>query len=195
MVTHSLHELKKRGYTHAHLGIKGTGNVENYPAVKTYIKCGFTPYIDEENHIKMWEKVYLYFSLPAPELRCIKPNHPELEMPHPPRPWPYQVRCAAEAQKNGDTYIFGTWCRHNMYLVDANRYIKLKPLIMQSKSAYKLIDYILGGHIESIFINHPRNPEALFMVKDDGSTYRVGSSSDDRFTCGIEKYLDERKLE
>jgi GNAT superfamily N-acetyltransferase len=192
MVIHSLHELKKRRYTHAHLGIGGTDNGENYSAIKTYINCGFIPYIDEDCQVDAWKKVYNYLSLPVPEFYYEKSEHPHVEMPHPQRPWPYQVRCAAEAYKNGDTYIFGTWLRYNMYLVDKDRYIQLKPLIMRSDSAYELMSYILDSRVEGIFINHPLNPRALLLVRDDGVIYHIGVGSDNLFDCGVEKYLCEK---
>jgi hypothetical protein len=113
-------------------------------------------------------------------------------MPHPPRPWPYQVRCAAEALKNRDTYIFGIWSRHNMYLVDKERYIQLKPLIMQSEAAYELISYILGDRVQSIFINSPLNPKALLLIRNDGVFYRIGFGADDLFDDGVKMYLNEK---
>lgn len=192
MVTHSLYELKKRGYTQAHLGIRGTECGENYPAVKTYINCGFIPYIDEDYQVSAWNKVYNYLSLPVPEFYYEKSTLPNIEMPHPPRPWPYQVRCAAKACENGDTYIFGVWSRHNMYLADKERYIQLKPLIMQSDAADELISYILGDRVQSIFINHPLNPKALLLVRDDGVIYRIGSGADNSFDSGVLKYLTEK---
>jgi hypothetical protein len=76
--------------------------------------------------------------------------------------------------------------------VDTDRYIQLKPLIMKSESAFELISYILDGRVQSIFINHPLNPKALLLVKDDGVIYRIGSCSDNLFDCGIEKYLGEK---
>lgn len=195
MVIHSMHELKKRRYTHTHLGIRGTDCGENYPAVKTYISCGFIPYIDEDYQVDAWGKVYNYLSIPVPKFYYEKSEHPFIEMPHPPRPWPYQVRCAAEAYKNRKIYIFGKWVRHNMYIVDSDRYIQLKPLIMKSDSAFELISYILDGRVQNIFINHPLNPKALLLVKDDGVIFRIGSGSDNLFDYGIEKYFSEKNQE
>lgn len=194
MVNHSLQELKKRGYSMAHLGIRGTDTGENYPAVKAYLNCGFTPYIVEEAHVAAWETVCRHLSLPMPILRYEEAAYPKTDMPHPPRPWPYQIRCAAEAQKNDDTYIFGLWHMHNMYCVDADRYILLKPLLMQSDQSEDLISCILAGHVKHIFIDRPWNPESLFFIRDDGSYILIGRSSDERFTNGIEQYIMEQRI-
>lgn len=193
MVNHSLHELKKRGYPVAHLGIRGTDVGENYPAVKAYLGCGFSPYIAEAEHVPAWQKVYRYLGLPVPSLCYEEPAYPNIKMPHPPRPWPYQVRCAAEARRSGDLYVFGVWHMHNMYLVDAERYIELKHLLMQSEQALELIGSILAGHVTHIYIDRPRNPQALFLVKEDGERYTIGKSSDGRFERGIEQFMLEHK--
>lgn len=191
MVNHSLQKLKNRGYPVAHLGVRGTDTGENYPAVKTYLNCGFTPYIAEAEHVVAWERVYRHLGLPAPDLHYEEPAYPDIEMPHPLRPWPYQVRCAAEARRCGDVYVFGVWHMHNMYLVDVERYIDLKYLLMQSERAGELIGSIVAGHVKHIYIDRPRNPQALLLVMADGACHGVGKSADGRFEWGGEQFMHE----
>ena len=188
MTLHSLHELKARGYQKACLNIKGTEDGgENLPAAATYVSCGFTPCIADKGHAQAWEKIYARLSLPCPAMIEMSPCHQTIGMPHPPRPWPYQVRCAAEAQQAGELYIFGQWAEHNLYQVDSERYIQLKQLIAQSDAAPEIIRLILKKQVKHIYIDRPRNPQALLLVNRKGAKNRVGKSGDGRFERGTEK--------
>jgi len=188
MTLHSMHELKRRGHRKACLNILGTeGSDENLPAAATYISCGFVPCIADKGHKEKWQKIYAHLSMPCPAMIEKSPCQPTFDMPHPPRPWPYQVRCAAEAQAAGDLYVFGQWAVHNLYLVDTERYIQLKALIMQYEAAPEIIRLILKKQVKQIYIDRPRNPQALLLLKRSGAKILVGKSSDGRFKRGAEK--------
>jgi len=190
MTLYSLHEIKKRGYTQAHLSIKGTDDGgENYPAVKTYLNSGFVPYIPDKEHKEAWQKVYTHLGISLPAFACKDKSKPHIDMPHPPRPWPYQVRCAAEALAAGDTYIFGKWDRHNLYLVDPDRYIQLKPLLKQSDAYEDIVKWILKKRVKAVYIDRPRSPQALLVMLKSKKHIRIGVSDDERFERGVEAYL------
>jgi len=188
--THCLHEFVKRGYKKVHLGVMGTYDGENYPAVKTYLNCGFIPYIVEEWHKDAWKKVFAHLNIPEVEPILRDLSKPYVQTPHPPRP--YQLRQAHEAREAGVPYVFGLWEEHNMYKVDSAIYIKLKPLINKTENPDEIIRIIHEEQVENIFIDYPRNPKAMLLMKHDGSHIKIGESPDIRFNQGVEKYLQQR---
>ncbi len=53
LITHILTEMKKRGIDQAYLRTDSF----RIPAIKTYLKCGFYPYIKNENEKKRWQSM------------------------------------------------------------------------------------------------------------------------------------------
>ena len=191
---HCLQEMKKLGYSAAHVDIGWTEDgKDNIPATKTYINCGFEPYIVDQRQEKVWRTLYERLSIPCPTFHYAEKGKPGigdlLKLRPPLRPSPYQVRCAAEALAAGDTYIFGKWDRHNLYLVNPDRYIQLKPLLKQSDAYEDIVKWIMKKRVKAIYIDRPRNPQALLAVLKNKKHIRIGTSDDERFERGVEAYL------
>jgi len=86
MTLHLLHDFVKNGFNTAIL------ETDDYrrPALKTYLKLGFIPRIVHANQYARWEKIFAGLGLdPVPHPREIRPPR---DVPHPPRPWPYELK-------------------------------------------------------------------------------------------------------
>jgi ribosomal protein S18 acetylase RimI-like enzyme len=183
IVNYALHDIAKRGFTIAAVDVE----VYNYPAIKTYIECGFTPQIAEVEDIWLWEEQYKVLSLPIPEYdHSLRPHR---DLPHPPRPWPYQLKEAQKAAVNGDIYLFGIWDNYNMYLVDRAEYDKFRTLLINDGAEH--FDFMYQNNVGQIFVDSPLNPSVLLLEKGNGTFILSGTSKDTRFINGINMYLND----
>ncbi|HEY5584156.1 MAG TPA: GNAT family N-acetyltransferase [Ruminiclostridium sp.] len=185
MANYVLQDIAKRGFTIATLNVEEN----NLPAIKTYINCGFTPQIPITEHIEIWNEQYNKLSLTIPEYDSLL--RPLNDSPHPPQPWPYQLRCANEAISKGNIYVFGKWEKHNMYLVDSTEYYKLKCFFMLNNELMSHYDFVCKNNIGQIFVDKPYNPSVALLENSDGLFCLVGDSKDRRFIDGIHEYLEK----
>ncbi len=86
MTLHILYDFVRNSLSPA---ILETGD-SNYPALKTYLKLGFVPRIVHLNQYQCWERIFQAFHME----RIDYPTdcRPPLDVPHPPRPYPYELR-------------------------------------------------------------------------------------------------------
>jgi len=184
MVNHVLCDLRRRGFSVAALDVLE----DNFPALKTYIRCGFTPQLESPEQLEHWLAQYKRLGMPPPSFdHSVRPRK---DTPHPARPWPYQLKMAAQAAENGEIYLFGIWYRHNLYEVDRSEYPKLSFLFGE---AYRAAwDSAQEGGQARLFIDRPRSPRAAFLVPPDGDCVLTGEPCDTRFTAGIQAFLDQK---
>ncbi len=86
MTLHILYDFARSDLSPA---ILETGD-SNYPALKTYLKLGFVPRIVHPNQYERWERIFRALHM-AP-IDYPKDCRPPLDAPHPPRPYPYELR-------------------------------------------------------------------------------------------------------
>ncbi|MDF2542575.1 MAG: Acetyltransferase family [Herbinix sp.] len=194
VVYNALQELKRRNYKTAHLGVR----CDNYSAIKTYINCGFIPFIEEIEEYNIWIENYRYLSIKLPECGFKKPDnyiinskltYVTTEYTHPPRPWPNQIKQFAQALEKGKTYVFGCWIRYNMYKVDPSVYISLREMILTSKYTAEIVKCILENKVRNIYVNNPVSPTSLLLEHINGACYFLGTKYNEQFTEGIQHYL------
>ena len=194
VVYNALQELERRGYKTAHLSVR----INNYPAIKTYINCGFIPIVEEPEDYDIWNGIYQYLSTPLPENGAKKLSeyaiyskltHVNAEYDHPPRPWPNQIKQFSKALEQGKIYLFGCWIRYNMYNVDPNVYINLRENIVCSKHATEIIKNILDNKVRNFYVNSPISPSSYFIECQDNSCYLFGTEYNKAFIEGIQNYI------
>ena len=186
MVYHALHEHKKRGRTFAELSVLEG----NYPAIKTYINCGFTPTFDEPTEREYWQKQFFDLNLPRfeGEMRLV----PQTTNALPPIPWPYQLGYFSEAERSGLPYTYGLWFWHHLFFVVSTHHVNLKHIIRQSAHAAPMISAIAAKTVLNVFTDRPVDPGAVLMELSDGTLYLVGKSDDSRFVDGVHEYIAHR---
>jgi mycothiol synthase len=81
-----LHDFVEHGLNPAILET----NEDNFSALKTYLKLGFRPRILANSHYARWEQIFNNLHMePIDYPRSI---HPPMDSPHPPRPYPYELK-------------------------------------------------------------------------------------------------------
>jgi mycothiol synthase len=88
IVLHVLHDFVKHGFECA---IVEPDN--NIPALKTYLKLGFIPRIVHPQQYEQWDSIFAALSM---EPICFpREIRPPTKTPHPPQPWPYELKMQA----------------------------------------------------------------------------------------------------
>lgn len=184
LVNYGLREMKKRGLKWTFIGVES----DNYPAIKTYLNCGFTPMPKKDEDIEHWVDVFRAMRLPIPDYdKTIKPK----DEPHPPRPWPYQLAREKAARANGDLFIHGEWNRFNMYVADKTEVDKLRTLTVTDKNARGLLSKVIADDKGRIYADSDINPRVLLFVGGDGESYQFGTSKDGCFEDGQVLFFEE----
>jgi mycothiol synthase len=82
---HLLHDFVEHGFQSAIL------ETDDYrlPAVKTYLKLGFLPRIVRSQQYQQWDNIFA--SLGMEPIHYPREIRPPMDVPHPPRPWPYEL--------------------------------------------------------------------------------------------------------
>lgn len=119
---------------------------------------------------------------------------PKNELPHPSRPWSYQIIREEAAKANGDLFIHGAWYRFNMYEVDKAEYSKLEKLISTDEIAQKWLDEIKESESGRIYIDCDVNPRAVIIVKDNNECYKLGEGKDCQFEEGLKWFYEQQHL-
>ncbi len=186
MTNYCLHDIKRRGFQKAII----TTEKNNHPALKTYMKCGFVPHITSEEDIQHWADVYSDFGISTPIYD--KTIHPDEDIPHPSRPWPYQLARERAAIENGDLFLHGRWNRFNMYHVDKAEWNKLKqsPLMCDCS---KWLDENANIEDGNIYVDSDINPRAALMVTSEKEIFPLGISKEGCFEDGVILFLRELK--
>jgi GNAT superfamily N-acetyltransferase len=186
LVNYGLREMQKRGMKWTFIGV----GIDNYPAIKTYLNCGFIPMPKKAEEIGHWADVFRAMNLPIPDYdKTIKPK----DEPHPPRPWPYQLAREKAARVNGDLFIHGEWNRFNMYVTDKTEVDKLRTLTSLGENAQRWLREVIADEKGRIYADCDVNPRALLFVRGDGECCQFGTSKDGCFEEGQVLFFEERR--
>jgi GNAT superfamily N-acetyltransferase len=178
LTNYCLRDMKRRGLTTAMINTEK----DNFPALGTYLKCGFVPSPRSEEDVAHWAEIRK--RLPMPALACGQTIRPDLDIPHPPRPWPYQLAREKAARANGDLFVHGLWNRFNMYEADKTEYAKLQKLVSDDPVARRWLDRLRDDADGRIYIDCDVNPQAALFTNGEES-HRVGVSKDGCFEDGL----------
>lgn len=178
LTNHCLRDMKRRGLTTAMIHTEK----DNYPALRTYLKCGFVPLPRCEEDVAHWAEISERLQMPA--LARARTIRPDGHIPHPPRPWPYQLAREKAASGNGDLFVHGIWNRFNMYEVDQAEYVKLQKLISGDEVALKWLNERKEDKNGKVYIDSDINPQAVLLTNGK-ETYRFGTSKDGCFEDGL----------